>query len=98
VTVTTDQDALRALVFEAVTAAVGSLQRHLDEQILELQADVDSALDTLASIEIDVKDTRVQMAKLSREQIKDHRRDESISKRLGEVERRLSAIEKGATD
>ena len=87
-------DTLRELIFDAVTAAVGSLQKHLSDQILELQADVDTALGKLDSIELDVKDTRLQVAKLSREQMKDHRRDESVSKRLGEVERRLSALEK----
>jgi hypothetical protein len=43
-----------------------------------------------------VKDTRLQLAKLSREQIKDHRRDETVGKRLAEVERRLTRIEKGS--
>jgi len=92
----TDRAELRAIIFEAVTAAVEGLQRHLDEQVLELQADVDSALEKLDAIEIDVKDVRVHVAKLSREQIKDHRRDQALSKRLADIERRLAIVEKAA--
>jgi hypothetical protein len=36
-----DKTELQALILEAVTSAVGGLQSHLDQQILELQADVE---------------------------------------------------------
>lgn len=90
-----EQTPLRAAVFDAVTEAIAGLQRHIDEQILELQADIDLALDKLDSIEIDLKDTRVQVAKISRELIKDRRRDETTAKRIAEHDRRITSIEKG---
>jgi chromosome segregation ATPase len=94
---------IRASIFEAVTAveavaaAVGSLQRHLDEQfgsqIRELQSDVSSVLEKLDSMEIDLKDTRTMVAKMSREQIQDRNRDDGTRKRLLDFERRLSELE-----
>lgn len=90
----TEQTELRAVVLSVVSEVVAGLQRHLDQQILELQVDVEAALEKLDSIEIDVKDTRVQLAKLGREQIKDRRRDEAVGKRLSATERRLDQLEK----
>ena len=63
VTAAMEGPALRAVILEAMGGIVQGLQRHLDGQILELQADVDTALDKLDSIEIDVKDTRTQVEK-----------------------------------
>lgn len=59
------RDELRALIFETVsevvTSAVAGLQKHLDEQILQLQVDVDTALGK------DVRSVQRQEAKLTRE-------------------------------
>lgn len=58
---------LRAMLVETVGGAIDGMQRHLDDQILELQADVDSALEKLDSIEIDLRDVKLHVAKLSPE-------------------------------
>lgn len=89
-----DKTELQAMILATVGGLVQALQQHLDQQILELQADVETALEKLDSIELDVKDTRLQLAKVSREQIKDRRRDEAVAKRLDETDRRLTSLEK----
>lgn len=91
-----DRSEIESILLATVGGLVQGLQRHLDEQIIELQADVDTALEKLDSLGIDVKETRLHVAKLSREQVKERRRDETVSKRLADIERRLTSIEKGA--
>lgn len=87
-------EAVRAAIVDAIGEAIGGLQRHLDEQLLEMQADVDTLLERFDGVEIDLREIKTHVAKLSREQIKDHRRDEAVSKRLADIERRLGALEK----
>jgi hypothetical protein len=99
-----DKAEFQAMMLETMGGLVQGLQRHLDQQILELQADVDVALDKLDSLAIDVKDTRVQVTKLSRERFRDVRRDELSRERelsnLTEIEAlkfRVSKLEKGSS-
>jgi hypothetical protein len=108
VTAAIEGPAVRAVIIDAVGGLVQGLQRHLDQQILELQADVDLAVDKLDSFEIDVKvelkDIKTHVTKLSRERFRDVRREELSRERelsaLTEIEAlkfRVSKLEKGPT-
>lgn len=83
------RDELRGLVFEVVSELVAGLQKHLDEQILELQADLDTALDKLDAIGIDTRNVQRQEAKIGREWMKSQRREAELRLRVEELERKV---------
>lgn len=81
-----EKSEMQAMILDTVGALVKALQGHLDDQHLERQADVDLIFDKLDRMDMDVKATRVQVSKLSRERFKEVRQHETIR------ERQLSAL------
>lgn len=89
-----DKTELQAMVLEAVTqittGVTTHLERYLRDRLIEMQADVDDALDKLTTLDIDLKDVRTSVAYLRRERIKDGRRTEAEEQRIvattGEIE------------
>lgn len=89
-----DTDALRALIVEALAAAVEPLQA----DIREIQADVALALDKLDAIEVDLRDVKAHNAKTSRESMRERTGRQGIERRLSAVERRIEALERNPGD
>lgn len=81
---------LRAFIVEALALALEPVQ----SDIRELQADVALALDKLDLLEVDMRDVKGHLAKLSRESIKERTARPGIERRLSAVERRLESLER----
>lgn len=102
----TQQVALDA-VTKIVSGVTLSLERQLRGQLVEMQADLDLALDKLDCLEHDVRENRTLSTQIRREMMKDVRRTEAEQKRaiatttevealkyrIGELAERLDALE-----
>lgn len=85
--------ALRAFIVDALAAALAPVQ----SDIRDMQADVALALDKLDLLEVDMRDVKAHLAKLSREGVKDRTARQNHERRLSAVERRLEALERKDT-
>ena len=85
---TQSNDELRAIIFEEVSKVVEGLQKHLDEQILEIQVDVDEALEKLDALAVDVREAKQQAARVTRAWMRAERRELRLRKRVEDIELR----------
>lgn len=91
-----DKTELQSMILEAVTqittGVTTNLERYLRDRLVEMQADVDDALDKLTSLDIDLKDVRTSVAYLRRERIKDGRRSEAEEQRAVSTTAEIEAL------
>lgn len=85
----TDTDTLRALIVDALAAALEPLQT----DIRELQTDVAAALDSLDRIEVDLRDVKAHDARVNRAIFKDANARRTIERRLSALERRVESLD-----
>lgn len=92
-----DEDKLRALIVDVVGAGFRALEKQLHEKFESLALDVEDVAQRFDRLEVDLRsdmrEIKLHLARLSREDLRDRRRIESVTGRLSALEQRLEAVE-----
>lgn len=85
-----DEEKMRAVIVEAVGAAFQTLEKRLGERLEDLAVDLEALGARFDYFESELREIKHHVAKLSREDIRDRRRIQSLTERVEALERRLA--------